>query len=508
MTTDAPVVDSDRDALMRAALPQAESQVALQYLIDRGYSAFKTEDAVDSDRLGDAIERFALEAFTPGDPRDRDEPFVADPAVLAAVATLATVCTTDHPKLAETPTNRLELAADIRALYAATIQTLVAEAGDEVVQELAETIYGKDPGEQGPHVGRVCTGVVRDLDGIDVEGTFVEIPMPAASPACMVRMTEDGLGGEYDHGEGRVRGELASHVWDNNVYVPVEDCRRKHWEQLKHGFGALMNAQKASLDADQREWVRNQADGIGERIDRFLQAGHQERVWKGWNGDEQLVSVVESALYSSEVDSDGVYPAEVLYEALERYEPSTGWEESVCQRVSSARTLESRLIEVEVDRLEVTNSEGGRLFSVRASGGANELVVEEIEDLFELPCFSNMNERLSEQGPVRKDLFSFVRMVLWLPQYQDASLERVVDDLHEVFSRWPWYDPAETEYQIRYELGNSIRGDTPLPMNCDNDDMQRYCIGQDECPYSIWGSIPFPDSMYDSVTDDSSTPRF
>jgi len=27
-------------------------------------------------------------------------------------------------------------------------------------------------------------------------------------------------------------------------------------------------------------------------------------------------------------------------------------------------------------------------------------------------------------------------------------------------------------------------------MNCDNDDMQRYCIGQEQCPYSIWGSLP------------------
>jgi len=38
-------------------------------------------------------------------------------------------------------------------------------------------------------------------------------------------------------------------------------------------------------------------------------------------------------------------------------------------------------------------------------------------------------------------------------------------------------------------------------MNCDNDDMQRYCIGQEQCPYSIWGSLPFPDEMYDQLDE-------
>lgn len=46
-------------------------------------------------------------------------------------------------------------------------------------------------------------------------------------------------------------------------------------------------------------------------------------------------------------------------------------------------------------------------------------------------------------------------------------------------------------------------GDTPLPMNCGNDDMQRCCISQDQRPYSIWGSLPFPDEMYEQVDEES-----
>jgi len=103
---------------------------------------------------------------------------------------------------------------------------------------------------------------------------------------------------------------------------------------------------------------------------------------------------------------------------------------------------------------------------------------------------ANMAERLYEKKPVRKDLYSFARMVMWLPQYQDSDLETIVADLKDIFSRWPWYDEQVTDYQIRYEFSNTIGGDTPLPMNCDNDDMQRYCIGKEQCPYSIWGSLP------------------
>lgn len=52
-----------------------------------------------------------------------------------------------------------------------------------------------------------------------------------------------------------------------------------------------------------------------------------------------------------------------------------------------------------------------------------------------------------------------------------------------------------------------IDGDPPLAMNYDNDDMQRYCIGQDQCPYSIWGSLPFPDETYDQLDKMSSLKR-
>ena len=117
-----------------------------------------------------------------------------------------------------------------------------------------------------------------------------------------------------------------------------------------------------------------------------------------------------------------------------------------------------------------------------------------------------MDERLQEKKPVRKDLFNLVRMAWWLPQYRDASTEEFISDVKDLFSRWPWYDDEVTEYQIRYELDNDIGGEIPLPMTCANDDMQRYCIGRDQCPYSIYGSLPFPDEMYEQLDDQGASP--
>jgi len=44
-------------------------------------------------------------------------------------------------------------------------------------------------------------------------------------------------------------------------------------------------------------------------------------------------------------------------------------------------------------------------------------------------------------------------------------------------------------------------GDTPLPMNCDGDDMQRHYIGRDERFYPIWGSLPFTDVTREAGSD-------
>jgi hypothetical protein len=81
------------------------------------------------------------------------------------------------------------------------------------------------------------------------------------------------------------------------------------------------------------------------------------------------------------------------------------------------------------------------------------------------------------------------------------SRDEFVEEMKELFEeRYPWYDEQTSDYQIRYELDQRNKDDDPyLPMGCKNPDMERYCIGRDECPYSIYGSLPFPDEMYDQL---------
>jgi len=61
---------------------------------------------------------------------------------------------------------------------------------------------------------------------------------------------------------------------------------------------------------------------------------------------------------------------------------------------------------------------------------------------------ANMAERLHEKKPVRKDLYSFARMVMWLLQYQDSDPRRL-SRTSRTSSRWPWYDEQVTDHQIR-----------------------------------------------------------
>uniref|UniRef100_UPI0005B1ED31 primase-associated protein n=1 Tax=Haloferax sp. ATB1 TaxID=1508454 RepID=UPI0005B1ED31 len=279
----------------------------------------------------------------------------------------------------------------------------------------------------------------------------------------------------------------------------------KYREYARRAFKKLLRVQEENLSEDQLTWLTTNESAITERIDRFIETGHHERIWRDWNPGERTIRVIRDAIRDApdEVVSLGEFhSAKELFEVVESYDPEAGWKRDVCNRISSPRSL-GNLLASQRDHRSLTIREHGNTNHYRiqeSSRGVQPLTVESIEDLFELPCMANMAERLHEKKPVRKDLYNFARMVMWLPQYQDSDLETIVTDLKDVFSRWPWYDEQVTDYQIRYEFSNTIGGDTPLPMNCDNDDMQRYCIGQEQCPYSIWGSLPFPDEMYDQLS--------
>lgn len=479
---------------MVAALPTEYGDIRRSQLFDRGFARYTVNGEPRPTDLITDVERFGTAALNPRLLEDSAKrAFVDDPGILAVVSTLSAVCVKANPTFEDVPARNIQVLYDIRELYINNLATLLREFGDpSLLQDIAEVLYGKDPGEDGPHAGRVCTGIrVRpDFGG----GLYVEIPMVAASRACLVRNPESGTS-----------SQLSTRIENNHLYVPIGDFDEKYREYARMAFKQLLQTQEAALSDEQRRWLVTHETAIAERIESFQTAGHRERIWRNWDVGERLLRVLTKAVKQDPDDAVAVgtfLSAKTLFSAIDRYDAKRGWERATIGRISSPRSLGNQL----------TRHREHRLLEIRRTGNTNEyklidstatgperIPLGSIEDLFQLPCLANMEERLHRENPVRKDLYNFVRMVRWLPQYFHADPNEVVEDLKAVFSRWPWYDEATTDYQIRYELDRTIDGESPLPMNCSNDDMQRYCIGQHHCPYSIYGSVPFVKSMYDRI---------
>jgi len=492
-------VEDERAAYRVATLPLEYGTTRINQLFTRGYNRYIVDDEDQPEDLLNDLERFGTAAFKE-DVRANaaEDPFVDEPGTLAVLATLSAVCVKTHPKFEGVPPRKVQVLYDIRELYVNNLASLLREFSDgSLQQDIAEILYAKDPGADGPHPGRVCTGIKEMPEFGD--GLYLEIPMAAASRDCLVRA-------DTETGE---TGELLTRVKDNCLYVPVGDFDAKYREYARRAFKKLLRVQEENLSEDQLTWLTTNESAITERIDRFIETGHHERIWRDWDAGERTIRVLRDAIRDAPNETATLgefHSAKALYAAVDTYDPEANWKQDVCNRISSPRSL-GNLLASQRDHRSLTIRQQGTTNQYRiqdASRGSESLSVDSIEDLFELPCMANMEERLHEKKPVRKDLYNFARMVMWLPQYQDSSLDEIVADLKDVFSRWPWYDEQVTDYQIRYEFSNTIDGDTPLPMNCDNDDMQRYCIGQDQCPYSIWGSLPFPDEMYNQLDETES----
>jgi hypothetical protein len=493
-------------AALAAALPHKQDPQAVTELFSSVYRYLNNHDEMHPDDLVGSVESFFWNAVEETEsPNSRDDPFVADPKMLAVVATLAVAAVTNHEKIEGTPPERLKLFADIRNLYSNTL-TSQFTAHDEIEEiDLAELIYQKD----SVHPGRTCTSIVRaEEDDPIPAGNYLQIPLVAASQKCMVREEDGTLGGGYDPRQNEATGELKSEILRNHVYVPGHDLfRRMHNQLEERGFKRLYDVHMEFIsDANLRKFLA-QEEAITDRIDRFLRAGQRDLVWKNWDPDARLVRVLRSAVKEQDdLDAGEAYPAKVLYQAMERYQPDGEWEETILRSISNQSSLANRLTEVEGEKVDIieTKEWESNLYRVGYSGRhSRQIQFDDKEDLFELPCMQNIDERLKEQSPTRKDLYNMVRMLRWLPGYRQDSMSRdeFVEEVKELFERrYPWYDEQTSDYQIRYELDQRNDDDDPyLPMGCKNTDMERYCIGRDECPYSIYGSLPFPDEMYDQL---------
>ena len=505
--------DDEIAAFRIAALPDEFSERRRRQLFERGFKCRSPGGTLDREAQVEAVEQWGLAAWKPAVRSGHSQcPLVEDPGEAAVDAALAAICIKNHPELVDLEADQLQGVANLCELYTNTIQELLVQRDDPtLLQELAEVLYAKPPEDGTPHPGRVCTGV-RSIPEFDDDKTYIEIPVVAASETCLARGTSEGWGGSFDLDDGAVDGRLRTRVRDNSLYIPTGHCIHLLEDRLQNGgFGVLVTELETMLTDEQFGWITDSAEAITNRIDRFERASQYDALYTNWNPEKRLYSFIHDAVSEHDgVDSDQPLTASEVFRAVDVYDPTGRWEKKQTSRFSSPRATQStleNLVESDYVREAEASSDGTPQFRIERRSST--LSITTLEDLFELPCMQNMDQRLREKGPVRKDLFNFARMVMWLPQYQDASRETIIEDLMDVFERWPWFDPEETRYQVQYEFDHGeIEGETPLPMNCDNPDMQRHCIGKEACPYSIYGSLPFPDEMYDQLNGDGTQLQF
>lgn len=485
---------TERDDAWHVALHPADYTENVQSaLFERGYQEWQSDDGqTDADALTDKIEDFTLTALEQP-PRDRvlDDPHVTDPGVLAVVATLGAISIKYHPELQELTDHYydpdLTLHHRVRDLWVDHIFWMLTTHPDRAgfQQRIAETGYAREQEDKfGPPPGRVCTGIQRMPEfGNHV---YVEIPVEHASRKLLVRDEND---------------ELAIEIQDGNVYVPgwhldemIEEVAADAWERL-------VRAQETGLADEERRWVLDNTPRIHERIDEYLDANRLDELVDE-NGIPIKVRIIVNAIATADdpgVDFNTWLTADEIYAAVEESYVSEHLF-SVKQSIAGPRSVSNILKEHE-EKYYIEIDEGGRVNEFQLAkpyGNARDVTVEEPEDILELPCMANMDEYLQQQKPTRWILYSLARLLMSLEN--DFS----VDELVDFWSRWPWFDKQETRYQLEYEKNRTMPdGRVPMPIGCDNDNrhFSEFCIGKENCPYRIYGSLDFTDEVMNQLDD-------
>ncbi|RLM94331.1 primase-associated protein [Haloarcula sp. Atlit-7R] len=508
-------VDSYKKAWEVLAFADEHSNSELKQVLDRGFKEY-AEGGGEEDLIED-VDTICEWAFNPTIRTKRfDEPKLKVPGVLAVLSTLASCAIRKHEYLENAPPEKIQLIQHVQYMHTNLLMTMMGQFDPDWFLHIGDRLYEKELDQARPHPACGATAIVLHEDADPEFDKFFEIPMVAATERCKARFHGGSWGGRYGPEDNEAVGETHYHIRDNNIYVPIEHAEALLWERQSNAFEALIEFGWEAIDHDEIQTIFNESKNIQPEIEDLLKHGDKDQLWTDWDPQENLLRLVRNAANQvDDLDPTEYNKARVYYDAIEDYGANGFGESSAKERIKSVRSLANSLAtiadsadykQVDVRRYDDRrNSE----YAVGSNGSGKQITLDSLDDIFELPCFKNMVEalKLENSGPVRKDLYNFVRMVYWLEGYHNLPEQQredaVVDDIHDLFeSKWDWYDRETTDYQARYELRNGdINGNTPFPMHCDNPDMQSHCIGKHACPYSIYGSLPFPQEMYDQLED-------
>jgi len=514
-------IDTDRKAIEAALFADQYSDDEVIELLDKGFVWYDN----DANALAADVEYF-FEQSMDGSVRNEqiEDPPITDPARATAIAAVTACAIRMHPKVENAPPEKIQLIQYVRQYHTQMVMGILGQMDMQTKGELLDELYKAEIDHERPRPMKGASALKKRPDEHPEFDWFTEIPLAAASEICQARFHNGSWGGSYNPDTNEVVGEPNYHIENNCIYVPILHGEALLIERQKEVFERIVNVAWGSVPEEQFQFAYNEAGVIKETIEALIRHGEQEDLWTDWDPQRNLLRLVRNAAKEADdLDATKFNQAEDYYEAIREYD-AEGFGESRAERdISSVRSLANSLVNIaqsgDYPGVQHQTFSGDKYseYSVgRGSGNYKQITVDDLDDIFELPCFQNMIEalKLDNGGPVRKDLYNFVRMVFWLEGYHDLPEaqreDAVVEDIHELFEdKWDWYDEDTTDYQARYELRNGeINGDPALPMHCDNHDMQRHCIGKSFCPYDIYQSLPFPDAMFDQLDDTEATSQY
>jgi len=507
-------IDTDYKAFEVALFADLHSDSEIAQTLDRGFEWYGD----DANALAADVEYFFEQSMDPNTRTEEIlEPPLADPARATVVAAMTASAVRMHPKVENAPPEKIQLIQYIRQYHTEMLLGILREMSQQETGELFDELYKAEIDHERPRPAKGISALKRKPDEHPDFEWFTEIPLVAANEICQARFHDGNWGGNYNPDTNELIGNPNYHIENNCIYVPIKHGVSLLIKRQKEVFERVVNMTWDAVPDKQIQFIYNNAEAIKSTIEDLIRHGEKEDLWTDWDPQENLLRLVRNAAKEADdLDSTEFNQAEDYYQAILDYDGDRFGEERAKRKLSSVRSLANSLVTIaqsdEYRAVEHRTYEDRRNseYSVgRGSGNYRQITVDELDDIFELPCFQNMIDalKLDNGGPVRKDLFNFVRMVFWLEGYHDLPEnereDAVVDDIHELFeSKWDWYDRETTDYQARYELQHGeINGEPPLPMHCDNHDMQRHCIGKSFCPYDIYQSLPFPDAMYDQLDE-------
>ncbi|QDX39511.1 primase-associated protein [Salarchaeum sp. JOR-1] len=500
--------------------PSGYGDFALVDLFQRGYDTWQEQGVRNEKQMLEDVQTFVLEALKKPDQDDViSDPWVPVdcPGRLAVLLSIGSLMIRKNEQLQE-HSHRITLHHYLRDVFAYHVYAAVNqfEHPEGNIQLIAgEAVYGRDgkPDERGPPPGRSVTGITH-LEG-NGGGLYYEVPLVHASQNCLVREGDP------------VDGELQVKVDNNCVYIPTTGFEPAFKNHLIGGMRSVSHQLEQTFEntlTDENETtIVTYAEDVHAKIKKLLEANQTQKLFAERRYPERLRVVLKAVDEApNEVAKlDEPIEARDIFDAIEWFveqEPGAD-EDDVGNDIKSheqdnvsdfdtPRAVSNFLRKYDDHRhVEIQEGKYNR-YTLEYSPwrNAKKVNVSEIGDIHELPCMENIHQFLQENEPVRWVLYSYVHIIFSL----DNGF--TVDDVVDHFRQYPWFDEETSRYQARYEKRRTMPGtnDKLLPVSChnDNQNFSQFCIGLENCDYSIYRSLPFKDAVSDRIPDnDRSTVR-